>query len=439
MAKPPIVITSALPADRLNQIATGKLTALAVVVRLDADGQTLKGELSFKLGKILHVATRAPIGHSAFVVVGHDHLHFTNASLGGLGPVMFFDLPNLGALEERIAALLQRRMASVLVLAEKLKKLRINSRIDPDQLQVVGEIKAVPHSFELRGGPEGIWVSRIISADGTSKDLPAQAAVFGLDQFQSQIDLEMYLTDALPTLLGKKREDAAHVATAPPAAVLENAAADPAAITLAMLAQRLGPDAVFGLGNPSEVTQDFTVGKVAYRFSAVHVSGPTFKGKLVGPKGEKWSDKFDLMRFPGISRVVASVLGIKPHQAATGPAANLSPAGPVVASHLVPQENEVWVMNVIIEREDQGEVRYACTNVDGKPFGATRLLKSNEFREVFVQSGSGWRLLILIEAVGGDASVAYRQLDSQRKPRGTQKRIPIAILVTNFVPEATAY
>ena len=209
----------------------------------------------------------------------------------------------------------------------------------------------------------------------------------------------------------------------------------PGSLTLSVLGQKFGGDALLGPGG--EVSQNFTLGQAQYRFSATLVSGTTFKATLTSAGAEKWSDRFDLLRFPGIPQVLQSVLGVRP--AVIAPLATEPQAAPVVASHLVPQVGEVWVMSVIIEREDQDEIRYACTNVDGKPFGATRLLKAAEFRDVFVQAGTGWRLLIQMETVGADGTVTYRQLDSQRKPRGSPKRITTSILVTNFVPEATAY
>ena len=96
-------------------------------------------------------------------------------------------------------------------------------------------------------------------------------------------------------------------------------------------------------------------------------------------------------------------------------------------------------MNVLVERAEADEIRYACTNVDGKPFGAARILKRADFEDVFIQTGPGWRLLILIDEVRSDYSVVYRQLDRHRQPRGAQKRMEGAILVTTFIPEAMAY
>jgi hypothetical protein len=432
-------IAPEFPAERLVQIATGKLNALGLSTAIDPVRKTLRGELTFKLGRVVHPINRVPITGGTFSVVGHDHLLFSSPPLSALGPIKFYDLASTLALEERVAAALSARMMLLQQLAEKLKMLRAPASLDADRLVVVGEVQAVSHRFQVCAGPEGVWISRVTATHGEVLfSASSPTTLLDLAQYQSPVDLELYLTDAVPALQQQKAAPPPR-APEPAKATLEVKAA-PNALSLSILAQRFGPEAVLTMATPCEVTQDFTFNGGTHRFSAVHVSGTTFKGKLTGPTGEKWSDKFDLLRFPGIAQVVANVLGAKlrgtePPAApapATAPATN-------VPDHLVPQVGEVWVMNVIVERDDAGEIRYACTNIDGKPFGAARILKRAEFEAVFTQAGTGWRLPILIEELGADGSVIYRQLDSQRQPRGGQKRMLTAILVTTFIPEATAY
>lgn len=425
-----------LPPSRLNQIAIGKLTALGVLVRLGSDQTTLTGELTFTRGKILHAATRAPIVGAKFAVAGHDQLQFTGPPLAALGPILFYDAPSLAALEERIAAAAHRRMVSLVAAADRLRRLGVHGRIDADRLQVVGAAKAAGDSFELVGGPEGIWARRVTFADATSRELATQSFLVDLALFKTPLDLEIYLTDCLPGLQRNEGPTAAPPDSVPCDAVLRVTPATPSSLTLALLAQKLGPDAAFGLNHPGEVTQNFTVGKLAYRFCATHLTGTTFKWTLSCATGEKWSDNFDLLRFPGVPQLVAGILGVGFQPTGAGAAPKQVGAAP---RYLVPAVGEVWVMNVLIEREDQDEVRYACTSVDGKPFGATRVLNASEFREVFLQSGTGWRLLIQMEEIGAEDTVTYRQLDSRRQPRGAPKRIASSILVANFVPEATLY
>jgi hypothetical protein len=74
------------------------------------------------------------------------------------------------------------------------------------------------------------------------------------------------------------------------------------------------------------------------------------------------------------------------------------------------------------------------TDIDGRPYGAARVLKRREFEAVFSRASSGWQLLVVIDQVQGD-QVLYRQLDAQRQPMGAPRKIGAAVLVANFVPE----
>ena len=107
-------------------------------------------------------------------------------------------------------------------------------------------------------------------------------------------------------------------------------------------------------------------------------------------------------------------------------------------AHLQPHPGEVWVMNVVVEEAGPDEVRYVGTDIDGRPYGAARVLKRGDFEAVFTQERGGWRLLVQIEQVQ-EGNVIYRQLDSQRQLMGAPRKMSAAILVANFVPEASAY
>jgi hypothetical protein len=95
-------------------------------------------------------------------------------------------------------------------------------------------------------------------------------------------------------------------------------------------------------------------------------------------------------------------------------------------------------MNVVLEEAGADEVRYVGTDIDGRPYGAARVLKRADFEAVFTQDRGGWRLLICIDQVV-EGHVIYRQLDRQRQPLGAPRKMASAVLVANFVPEAAAY
>ncbi len=104
-------IIGKIPRERLNQIASRKLSALGVPVRLAADRETLEGDLA--LGRVVHPATGQPVPRARFVVVGHDHLRFLDPPLSALGPVGFYEHERLAALEQVIATSLQKRSAAL--------------------------------------------------------------------------------------------------------------------------------------------------------------------------------------------------------------------------------------------------------------------------------------------------------------------------------------
>ena len=58
-----------------------------------------------------------------------------------------------------------------------------------------------------------------------------------------------------------------------------------------------------------ELIQEFQHGGTRYRFVAAREMGTRFKGRLIGPSGDVWSDRFELAEFPGTRKVVALALG----------------------------------------------------------------------------------------------------------------------------------
>ena len=48
-------------------------------------------------------------------------------------------------------------------------------------------------------------------------------------------------------------------------------------------------------------------------------------------------------------------------------------------------------MNVVVEEAGDEEVRYVGTDIDGRPYGAARVLKRPDFEAVFARERGGWR------------------------------------------------
>jgi hypothetical protein len=259
-----------------------------------------------------------------------------------------------------------------------------------------------------------------------------------LADFEALGDLELWLVDAQPRM-APRPPVAQGAEPAAPGRSLEVTPPPRNALTLQALAQVFGADAMLPPNAMVELVQEFQHGGTRYRFVATREMGTRFKGRLIGPSGDVWSDKFDLASFPGTHKVVAAALGAEEPPAEHALAAELAAApGRAVPEHLQPMVGEIWVMSVVVEESGPDEVRYVGTDIDGRPYGAARVLAKADFEAVFSQEKGGWRLLIVIDQVQ-EGSVLYRQLDRQRQPIGAPRKMAAAILVANFVPEAQAY
>jgi hypothetical protein len=424
-------IIGKIPRERLNQIASRKLSALGIPVRLAADRETLEGDLGFS-GRVVHPATGQPIARARFVVEGHDHLRFLDPPLAALGRVAFYEQARLDALEQAVASALARFTAALQDVSARLRALRLETTIDPDRLAARAVVKTATHAFEILGGSHGVRVARVAPVGGKPYEVSPEFPLLELSDYASRADLEVYLTGAASRMTPAEAPRPA--APARPA-VLEATPPPRNALTLAALARVFGNDALLAPNAMVELIQEFQHGGTRYRFVAAREVGTRFKGRLIGPGGDVWSDRFELSEFPGTRRVVALALGASE---GAEPEAGEGAGGGEVPHHLQPHPGEVWVMNVVVEEAGTDEVRYVGTDIDGRPYGAARVLKRTDFEAVFTQERGGWRLLVQIDQVQ-EGNVIYRQLDSQRQPMGAPRKMSAAILVANFVPEASAY
>jgi len=437
-------IIGKIPRERLNQIASRKLSALGVPVRFGADRETLEGELAFS--RLVHPATDQPIARGRFVVVGHDHLRFTDPPLASIGAVGFYDQEKLSGLEQAVSQALQVRAAALQDVAIRMRAARLDAQVDPDRLAVRCVLKTATHAFEIIGAPEGVRVARVAPVGSSPFEVSPEFPPLTLAQFPSPTELEVYLVSSV----GQMRPDVGETpatggalgGSAGGVSGLVATQAPRSALTLAAIAHVFGADSILAPNAMIELIQEFQHGNTRYRFVATREMGTRFRGRIIGPSGDVWSERFELADFAGTRKVVAAVLGASEEE--VPPAAHDDFAGEAggpaveVPHHLLPTVGETWVMNVVIEESSSVEIRYVVVDVDGRPYGAARVLKRADFEAVFTQERGGWRLLIHIDQVA-DGHVLYRQLDRNRQPLGAAKRMAAAILVANFVPEAATY
>jgi hypothetical protein len=432
-------IIGKIPRERLNQIASRKLSALGVPVRLGADRETLEGELAFA-GRVVHPATGQAIPRARFVLVGHDQLRFADAPLAALGPIGFYECERAVQLEIAVATALAQRLAALQDVAARMRALRLETALDPDRLAMRAVVKAATHAFELFGAPDGVRVARVAPVGGRPFEVSPDFPPLDLAALGSPTDLELHLCGHVSAMQAAPR--ATPAPSAPRAGGAVVATPPPRnALTLAVLAEVFGQDAMLAPNAMVELVQEFEHGGTRYRFVAAREMGTRFKGRVIGPSGDVWSDRFELQNFPGTAKLVALALGAT-EGPAPAPAAHPAPGAPASSAelpgHLQPHPGEVWVMNVVVEEAGTDEVRYVGTDIDGKPYGAARVLKRSDFEAVFSEERGGWRLLIQIDQAQ-DGQVIYRQIDRARQPMGAPRKMAAAILVANFVPEAAAY
>ena len=174
-------IIGKIPRERLNQIASRKLSALGIPVRLGADRETLEGELAFS--RAIHPATGQPLPRARFMVVGHDRLRFTDPPLAALGAVPFYDHERASALEQAVAAALAERAAALQDVAARMRALRLEVGLDPDRFAVRAIVKTPSHAFELLGDPTAVRVSRVAPVGGRPFEVSTEFPALPLREF----------------------------------------------------------------------------------------------------------------------------------------------------------------------------------------------------------------------------------------------------------------
>ncbi|HET9553742.1 MAG TPA: hypothetical protein VFP50_12305, partial [Anaeromyxobacteraceae bacterium] len=262
-------IIGKIPRERLNQIASRKLSTLGVPVRLAADRETLEGELGLG-GRVVHPATGQPVARARFVVAGHDRLRFLDAPLAALGPVDFYAHDRLATLEQALAEALGALQGRLQEVAIRLRALRLEAMLDAERLMVRAVVKTPSHAFEVLGGADGVRVSRVAPVGGRPWEVSAAFEPLELARFERTGDLEGWLVEALPRM---EAQPAAPPQPSPRPSALEATPPPRNALTLQSLAQVFGADAMLPPNAMVELVQEFQHGGTRYRFVASREMG----------------------------------------------------------------------------------------------------------------------------------------------------------------------
>lgn len=240
------------------------------------------------------------------------------------------------------------------------------------------------------------------------------------------------------------------------------------AVTAGMLARCLGDTAQLAHG--VAVMRKIHVGGRTFKLTLRQKRGRVFVGRIAWDDGVLWQGELEVDKHPPMDELIYELLrsrgwleqGPTPSQAAAPaaapPIAPIAAAAPAAAApptamaaapvpqpafgqaggEQLPVAGEIWVMNVVVEQQDDHEVRYSAINAEGQPYGAPRMLPKSEFERVFAQHRGGCQLLVRVMGASPQ-QVVYVQLDPSYQPNSETRAIAPSIFLANFLPEAGEY
>jgi hypothetical protein len=216
--------------------------------------------------------------------------------LVGLPPLSMDGVRSRSELEEQLAGAFHTHLVALQRQSAELRALGFSAQVDPETLELVARVEDPPFRFQLAGNKRG----QLHVAEASVGGSPPAAKVeepFNLADFPNRAGLLAHLR----ALFGAQDETAGLPSPAPA----------PTPIPYHELLDRFGTNAWIPVGAAIDVVVTLRAQGVAYRFAATRVGGRTFRALLAGPDGKVWADQFELDAFPGVSAVVASVLGLQ--------------------------------------------------------------------------------------------------------------------------------
>lgn len=325
------------------------------------------------------------------------------------------------------------------IARRKLMALGIQTWFAEDQKQLRGEIVINP-PMELLDPVDARPINKVrffvVGHDRMRFFNPESLVQLDPQPFIDFNSLEE-LIDAIQNQLGEPE---------PPALVSEVSHEDGSAaearkgIPLETVLTALGEDTQLGPG--SIVAKQMFVDGKPVRFLARFEQGSTFVARVDTGDGMAWKGHFDMEIFPGMETFISEILGAEaPVEDILPEAAHPETAftGAGLPGYQMPVAGEEWVMNILVEKEDDQEIRYVSVNIDGQPYGAPRVLPTEAFLKTFVCVGQGvYRLLARIQEVTTD-KVTYSRLDHDRQPVGNPITTDLVPFLASFSPEAASY
>jgi hypothetical protein len=268
-----------MEADRLAQLG----------LTVDEAGGGLEAVLALDRA-VVNPLTRAVRPEVTFALAEDRLIPVEPPELVGLPPLSVAELADREELEAQLWAAFEEHVGALDRRLGELQALGIQARVDPESLEIQGELELGPLRFVLGGDKRGnLQITQIYRAGalvGSDVGPPFDPSGFGG-----------------PEALGSWLRGQAGAPVEPQT---------PLGLGYGELLERFGAAARVPPRSGLEVIVDFRVRGERFRFVAARVRGRLFRALLAGPDGKKWGDHFNLEDFTGVGEVAVRVLGVEP-------------------------------------------------------------------------------------------------------------------------------
>jgi hypothetical protein len=270
-----------LEADRLAQLG----------LTVDEAGGGLEAVLDLDRA-VVNPLTKAVRPAVTFALAEDRLIPVEPPELVGLPPLPVAEIADRAELEAQLRAAFDEHLSGLDRRMAELDALGISTHVDPESLEIQGEVELGPLRFVLGGDKRGHLQIDQIYRDGTLVGSEV-GPPFDPTGFGGREALGIWLRGQAGTPMEPQT---------------------PAGVGFGELVQRFGAAARVPPRSGLEVIVDFRVRGERYRFVAARVRGRLFRALLAGPDGKKWGDHFALEDFAGVEDVAVRVLGVEPKE-----------------------------------------------------------------------------------------------------------------------------
>ncbi|MBU8894763.1 hypothetical protein KRR26_04065 [Corallococcus sp. M34] len=280
---------------------TTRLEQLGLKVHEDAAG--VEARLDLESAPLVNPITKAFIPEVTFQVMGDRLIPIAPSAVVGLAPILVGAVAEVQDIEALLADAFNEHIFHVQRRSSELQVLGFVPEVDPETLELATNVEEGGLSVHLVSDRLGNF--RVVRARRAGEELPTAAGhMLELSEFREREALTGYLA----ALFGEPHERPRPARTTA------------GLVRFSEVVEKFGLEALVPPRSGLELLAQLQVDGRAYRFAAARVAGRTFRGLLAGTQGKVWAGRFELDDFPGVVRMVASLLNV--------PAESVSLVGP---------------------------------------------------------------------------------------------------------------